>query len=172
MDSIAPLTEPVVRSLALAYSLHCKAAGLDSKDTLGKSGISLLLLTMLSLFSLLHVSKIYLDPFFEIAIVHKGVRPVLVYRSEHVDKSLSPEWKPAELALLDIGNPYFPLTVSVYDFDKDGSHDLIGECVLTLDECLLGSLTLPVINHAKKGKYVYFRFFFYFYPLFLLPFYT
>jgi hypothetical protein len=108
-------------------------------------------------------SHTHLDPYFEIAIAHKGIRPVLLYRSEHIDKSLSPVWQPAEIALLDIGNPYFPLTVSVYDFDKDGGHDLIGECVLTLDECILGNLTLPIINHSKKGKYVLSTFF----PLFL-----
>lgn len=95
---------------------------------------------------------ICLDPYFEISLNPPGTRPIVLYRSEFVSKNLSPTWQPVEISLLDIGNPYFPISVTVYDSDKNGSHDLIGSCTLTLDECILGSLTLPLINPSKKNK--------------------
>eukprot|EP01049_Picozoa_sp_SAG25_P006698 SAG25_NODE_516_length_7270_cov_1.909497_5_plen_152_part_00 len=60
----------------------------------------------------------------------------VVYRSEIVMNSLAPHWKRArigapQLCGCDLGRP---LLLSVYDWDKDGTHDLIGVAPATFQQ--------------------------------------
>ncbi len=149
LDGITPLSAPIVETYAPAYNVYCSAAGLDRKDVSGKSGIKMHLKNSTRTSFLPFIQ----DPFFEISVSSNSKRPAILYRSEHVDKSLSPEWKPVEINLADVAYTT-PIRITCYDYNKDGKHDVIGECVLTLRETLVGSLTLPLINPTKKGRFV------------------
>lgn len=51
-----------------------------------------------------------------------------VYKTEVVMNNLNPVWAPvvASLQQLSNGDPYRPLLIECFDWDSDGSHDLIG----------------------------------------------
>ncbi|KNC55082.1 uncharacterized protein AMSG_10679 [Thecamonas trahens ATCC 50062] len=93
------------------------------------------------------------DPFFEViklspelarrkgpSDLHSGSAAsggIILYRSETVAKSLSPQWRPFVLNMADVGELTTPLEIVVFDSDKDGTHDSLGAYRTTLSELLL-----------------------------------
>mmetsp|Transcript_9255 Transcript_9255/g.12901 ORF Transcript_9255/g.12901 Transcript_9255/m.12901 type:complete len:558 (-) Transcript_9255:170-1843(-) len=68
------------------------------------------------------------DPYFQV-IRKSGGGEVKVYQSETISKSLNPRWKAVTLRLADMcnGDENRPIIFRVYDQDKVGKDDLIGE---------------------------------------------
>jgi hypothetical protein len=114
--------------------LQIKFSGrnLDKKDLLGKS-----------------------DPFFEIFHLFKDGKMEKLYKSEVIKSNLNPDWNRAsvnimELCRLDLDAKFL---VKVFDWDKAGDADLIGEVKLSVNQLLQNkNLTVPLINaKGKKG---------------------
>lgn len=110
------------------------AEKLDKKDLFGKS-----------------------DPFF---IVYKSMpngQWTVVYRSEVIKNDLNPTWKPMNVSVRELCNADYdrPLKVEVFDWDSDGSHDLIGiftTDLKALSIALVEQKTFNVINPKKQQK--------------------
>jgi hypothetical protein len=45
-------------------------------------------------------------------------------------------------------------TINCFDWDKDGSHDLIGSLHTTLREFTFGPVQMPLVDPEMVGKYV------------------
>lgn len=57
-----------------------------------------------------------------------------MYRSEHIDDNLNPFWRPLTIGLEELcyGDLNWPLKVSVFDYNYNGKHGLIGEFETTI----------------------------------------
>ena len=54
-----------------------------------------------------------------------------------------------------LSNKILTQQIDCYDWDSDGSHDLIGSFTATVEEflkCAHGEVSFPVINESKKAK--------------------
>ncbi|XP_076469847.1 copine-3-like [Babylonia areolata] len=111
-----------------------KGKKLENKDFMGKS-----------------------DPYLEI------LRPTLdgswqiIHRTEVVKNNLNPCWRTVMLSAFTLcgGNNKQNIRLDVYDWDSDGSHDLIGGCTTTMEDLLKSNaqeVSLPLINPKKKAK--------------------
>ena len=58
------------------------------------------------------------------------------------------------LSVGDLGGFEGEFTITCYDWDKDGAHELIGTITTNLLEISLGPVTLALVNH-KSGKVSY-----------------
>eukprot|EP01090_Pellita_catalonica_P012806 TRINITY_DN2872_c0_g1_i1.p1 TRINITY_DN2872_c0_g1~~TRINITY_DN2872_c0_g1_i1.p1 ORF type:complete len:641 (-),score=135.88 TRINITY_DN2872_c0_g1_i1:680-2602(-) len=67
--------------------------------------------------------------------------------------TLDPKWPDLEIAASKLcsGDLQLPLRIVVWDWNKSGSHDLIGRIKTTAGD-LLGTHNLPIINSRKKRK--------------------
>ncbi|XP_065097290.1 copine-1 isoform X3 [Paramisgurnus dabryanus] len=88
-----------------AIVLEIEAKNLDKKDLFGKS-----------------------DPFLEFFKQGEDGKWQLVYRTEVIKNNLNPSWKKFTVSLHTFcnGDINKPIKVDCYDYDSDGSHDLIG----------------------------------------------
>jgi len=80
---------------------------------------------------------------------------VSVHKTEVIKNNLNPHWKPFTLQLVTLcnGDKHRPIKIECYDWDSDGSHDLIGVCETTVDEMTRNMSTpMPLINPKKKKK--------------------
>jgi len=117
----------------VTFSLEGK--DLDKKDLFGKS-----------------------DPFFEISRINVESNDfTIVYRSEAIQNTLSPDWRTVEIDTVRLCNSdhHRTLRFVVYDEDSDGSHDLIGSFQTTLARLLQGpgpENQYECINQKKKQK--------------------
>ncbi|KAH3756955.1 hypothetical protein Pelo_11264 [Pelomyxa schiedti] len=130
-EEIIPVFEPVEkRPLPVAIEVSASAQKLERKDgPLGKS-----------------------DPFFVVSAQPPGFHhEITLYRSEVVMKNLNPVWKPFMLNLSDIGGVDSPFTITVYDWDADGAHDLIGRLTTTYREWMFGPYQQALVNPSKKN---------------------
>lgn len=77
-----------------------------------------------------------------------------VYRSPVQYDTREPVWAtPCVLCIGDVGGLDGEITFHCYDFDKDGSHSLIGSHTTTLREFTFGlPAKLPLINQEKVGR--------------------
>ncbi|KAH7731066.1 Copine-8 [Aphelenchoides avenae] len=110
----------------------CHGRGLDKKDFFGKS-----------------------DPFLEFRRQLGDGTYQMVHRTEFIKKTLNPEWKPFEIPvrLLCHGNKDKEFRIDCYDYDKDGGHDFIGSCQVTLNALSSGRVKdLPLVNPKKAKK--------------------
>lgn len=78
--------------------------------------------------------------------------PIKLHRSAVQHKTLNPTWEPFALGVADVGGWDAELTITCYDWDKDGSHDLIGTLTTNLREFSLGPVSLALINPSKVGR--------------------
>lgn len=98
------------------------------------------------------------DPFYIIYRRNPDGSETLVYRSEWILDTASPDWKPVTLdcAKLCLGDWNRDLRIEVYDWDADGGHDFIGDCTTTLEELAQGEgfqiIQFDLINAKKKEK--------------------
>ena len=108
---------------------------LDKKDTFGKS-----------------------DPYLEFHRANKDGSYSLVHKTEVLKNTLNPVWPPFTISAnsLGRGEDSCPVKVICYDWDNDGSHDLIGEFTTTLGELQSEKLiTWDLINPKKVSKKKY-----------------
>ncbi len=75
-----------------------------------------------------------------------------MYKSEIMFKNLNPTWKTFKLNVVDLGGIDGIFTFTVWDYDKNGSHDTIGTIVTTLREWSFGEYKVALINDEKVGK--------------------
>jgi hypothetical protein len=122
VDVVEPLPLTAVKLIAPAYEFTVSGTKLTAKDTLGKS-----------------------DPFFEIRAMPPGfTQEITYYRSEHIVQTLDPCWKTFSINVKDVGGVDSPFTIVVKDRDEDGEHDIIGVCVTTLRDWIMGKYSIPL----------------------------
>ena len=108
---------------------------LDKKDTFGKS-----------------------DPYLEFHRANTDGSYSLVHKTDYLKNTLNPVWPPFTISASSLGrgDDSCVIKVTCYDWDKDGSHDLIGEFTTTLGELLSEKLmTWDLINPQKVSKRKY-----------------
>lgn len=81
-------------------------------------------------------------------------------QTETIMNNLNPEWKILYIPMGELcdNNPEMPLLISVFDYDSDGKHDLIGTVELTLAEMKsLAETSSParILNVEKKAGKLY-----------------
>ena len=118
-------------------SLTLQFAGnnLDKKDMFGKS-----------------------DPYLEFHRANQDGSYSLVHKTDYIKNTLNPVWPPFTISASSLGRGDEKCVIKVmcYDWDKDGSHDLIGEFTTTLGELLSEKLiTWDLINPHKVSKKKY-----------------
>uniref|UniRef100_A0A669BFE9 Copine-3 n=1 Tax=Oreochromis niloticus TaxID=8128 RepID=A0A669BFE9_ORENI len=76
----------------------------------------------------------------------------LAHRTEVVKNNLNPTWRPFRIPLQSLcgGDMEKPIKVECYDYDNDGSHDLIGVFETTMKR--LQEAEFECINSKKKQK--------------------
>lgn len=67
-------------------------------------------------------------------------------------KDLNPKWKAFDLNLADVGGMDGLFTIECYDWDADGSHDLIGKAITTFREFTFGSVQLALLDPEQAGR--------------------
>ena len=77
-----------------------------------------------------------------------------VFRSTIVKDNLSPHWKEAvvELSSLCGGHQDLPIQIQVFDYEKDGSHVLMGEFETSVSGLLEAASSGSTISLEKAGK--------------------
>uniref|UniRef100_A0A3B4TKU2 Copine-3 n=1 Tax=Seriola dumerili TaxID=41447 RepID=A0A3B4TKU2_SERDU len=115
-------------------NFEVQARKLDNKDFFGKS-----------------------DPYLEFYKA-TGTGWQLAHRTEVVKNNLNPTWRPFRIPLQSLcgGDMDKSIKVECYDYDNDGSHDLIGTFETTMTRLQEASQTSPAefecINSKKKQK--------------------
>lgn len=66
------------------------------------------------------------DPFLRISRIVESGGSVPICKTEVVNNDLNPTWKPVCLTTQQFGSKDNPLIIECFDFDSDGSHQLIG----------------------------------------------
>ncbi|EDV19307.1 uncharacterized protein TRIADDRAFT_33766 [Trichoplax adhaerens] len=96
------------------------------------------------------------DPFLVLYRQNNDGSYVAVHKTEIIKNTLNPTWKPFTIKARKLCNADYtrPLRVECYDWDSDGSHDLIGIFDVVLQERRQQSLpiTFECINPKKKQK--------------------
>jgi len=114
-------------------TLAFEGAGLDKKDTFGKS-----------------------DPFIEVYRTTGGAH-ALVKRSEVCYNTLNPRWRQFEVSSSQLcgGSDEGQILIKCYDYDEASAPDLIGECTTTLKELKKIKKEIvewDLINPRKQSK--------------------
>ncbi|ESO90286.1 hypothetical protein LOTGIDRAFT_178865 [Lottia gigantea] len=132
MGTITLRTEEVKEGGEI-LNMTFRAAKLDNKDFMGKS-----------------------DPFLEILKSTVDGSWQVVHRTEVVKNNLNPSWRPFSVSLQTLcgGNRNSQIRFDIYDWDSDGSHDLIGGFKTSVEEMISSKSepAWPCINEKKKAK--------------------
>jgi len=110
--------------------LRLRGQGLDKKDLLGKS-----------------------DPYYELYRIKEDSSLMKVFTSEVIRNTLEPHWEQKRHFVQQICNNDFDrqIMMKVWDWDKDSAHDLIGECIFTINELISAKgCKLQLINKSKR----------------------
>ncbi|XP_062917756.1 copine-3-like isoform X2 [Mobula hypostoma] len=116
-------------------NFEAQARNLDNKDFFGKS-----------------------DPYLEFHKQTEDGKWQMVHRTEVIKNNLNPSWKPFKIPLRSLGNGDFQRSIKVecYDYDNDGSHDLIGIFETSMSKLQGASYSSPMefecIHPKKKQK--------------------
>eukprot|EP00484_Ammonia_sp_Unknown_P030953 CAMPEP_0197025690 /NCGR_PEP_ID=MMETSP1384-20130603/5939_1 /TAXON_ID=29189 /ORGANISM="Ammonia sp." /LENGTH=632 /DNA_ID=CAMNT_0042454251 /DNA_START=65 /DNA_END=1963 /DNA_ORIENTATION=+ len=96
------------------------------------------------------------DPYFTISRTREDGKAIVIFKSEIIKSNLNPVWKQftIESQKLCQCDPYRPLRITVYDWDKSGSDDLIGHVETNLNE-LRQKPTGMKLTRAHKGNKAY-----------------
>ncbi|CAG2215173.1 Copine-5,Copine-8,Copine-1,Copine-2,Copine-A,Copine-4,Copine-9,Copine-7,Copine-6,Copine-3 [Mytilus edulis] len=132
-STITVRSEEVKEGGLMAY-MSFSAKKLDNKDFMGKS-----------------------DPYIEISKGMPDGTWVVVHRTEVIKNTLNPTWRPFNLAenVMCGGDKNKDIKFDVFDYDNDGSHDLIGTFITTItamSEAIKQPVSFPCINPKKKEK--------------------
>ncbi|XP_064409863.1 copine-3 isoform X1 [Latimeria chalumnae] len=112
-----------------------EARKLDNKDFFGKS-----------------------DPYLEFYTQTADGKWQLVHRTEVIKNNLNPTWRPFKISLHSLcsGDLQKPIKVECYDYDNDGSHDLIGIFETNMEKFQEATRASPAefecFNQKKKQK--------------------
>lgn len=121
--------------VAPAFRVTCSAKKVDAKD-----GTHAAILGATS------------DPY----VVIKNSLGDVCGKSAVIMKALNPDWAPFELDALQCGGPTGKITVQVFDWDKDGKDDLIGEFSVQLGEFVSNlNAKYSLVHPKKKGGLFY-----------------
>lgn len=115
-------------------AMQWRGITLDKKDLFGKS-----------------------DPYLQFSKKNDDGNWSVVYKTEVIRNTLNPTWKPGSLPLATIckGDINRPVRIECFDWDSDGSHDLIGIVEAPVDAWVrsIGSnSTFECINEKKRAK--------------------
>ncbi|KAH3757518.1 hypothetical protein Pelo_10634 [Pelomyxa schiedti] len=91
------------------------------------------------------------DPFFVVKVPFRDTH-IPIYRSEVINKSTQPVWNSFVLDTTLIKTLDAQFYVEVWDFDKDGTHDLVGECKITLRDWCLGPFRHPLLASSSRSR--------------------
>ncbi|RMC15197.1 hypothetical protein DUI87_07380 [Hirundo rustica rustica] len=131
--SITITAEEIKDNRVVVFELEARK--LDNKDFFGKS-----------------------DPYLEFHKQTGDGNWVMVHRTEVIKNNLNPVWKPFKISLnsLCYSDMDKSIKVECYDYDGDGSHDLIGSFQTTMSKLKEASRSSPVefecINEKKRQK--------------------
>ena len=142
VNSVTPLAWIQQSGVHSAYSVRFAGKGLAKKDYggLGKS-----------------------DPFFLLIEGHapldgrgKAPKSTPLHKSNILQDNSNPVWENFTLDVGRCGGPDGKIRIEVYDFDSDGSHDLIGIVNLTARELTMSKTTpeLALVDPKHKTKAV------------------
>ncbi|XP_064821636.1 copine-9-like isoform X1 [Oncorhynchus masou masou] len=97
------------------------------------------------------------DPFLVFYRSNEDGTFTICHKTEVVKNTLNPVWQPFTIPVRALCNGDYDRTVKVdvYDWDRDGSHDFIGEFTTSYREFSRGQSQFnvyEVLNHKKKGK--------------------
>uniref|UniRef100_S4RAC4 C2 domain-containing protein n=1 Tax=Petromyzon marinus TaxID=7757 RepID=S4RAC4_PETMA len=99
------------------------------------------------------------DPFLVFYRSNEDGSFTISHKTEVVKNTLNPAWQPFSIPVRTLCNGDFDRTikVDVYDWDRDGSHDFIGEFTTSYRELARGQnqfniYEFQVINPKKKAK--------------------
>ncbi|RDD40595.1 Copine-8 [Trichoplax sp. H2] len=114
-------------------TIEFRGKHLDKKDLFGKS-----------------------DPFLVIHRMNADGSYVAVHKTEIIKNTLNPSWKKFTISAKKLCNADYTrsLKIECYDWDSDGSHDLIGICYIVLQEHRHQNfpVSFECINPKKKEK--------------------
>ncbi len=104
---------------------------LDKKDFLGKS-----------------------DPFMVFYRCNEDNSYTICHKTEIIKNTLNPTWRPFPVLVRSLCNGDVERTIKVecFDWDSDGSHDLIGIFTTNMRQISTGRQTYELINPKKKAK--------------------
>ncbi|KAF3822595.1 hypothetical protein GH733_007969 [Mirounga leonina] len=111
-----------------------EARKLDNKDLFGKS-----------------------DPYLEFHKQTSDGNWLMVHRTEVVKNNLNPVWRPFKISLnsLCYGDMDKTIKVECYDYDNDGSHDLIGTFQTTMTKLKEASRNSPGKEESRQSKEIF-----------------
>ncbi|XP_033939918.1 copine-9-like isoform X1 [Pseudochaenichthys georgianus] len=97
------------------------------------------------------------DPFLVFYRSNEDGTFTICHKTEVIKNNLNPVWQPFTIPVRALCNGDYDRTVKVdvYDWDRDGSHDFIGEFTTSYRELSRGQSQFnvyEVLNHKKKGK--------------------
>ncbi|TRY74457.1 hypothetical protein TCAL_12492 [Tigriopus californicus] len=97
------------------------------------------------------------DPYFVLSKSAVQGNFVTVHKSETIKNTLNPVWAPITIPVVDVCNGDYDrkLQIEVYDWDSNGSHDIIGSFTTTLREmgsAMVAGKDFPLINSKKLSK--------------------
>uniref|UniRef100_A0A8C7JUB7 Copine-8 n=3 Tax=Oncorhynchus TaxID=8016 RepID=A0A8C7JUB7_ONCKI len=97
------------------------------------------------------------DPFLVFYRSNEDGTFTICHKTEVIKNTLNPVWQPFTIPVRALCNGDYDRTVKVdvYDWDRNGSHDFIGEFTTSYREFSRGQSQFnvyEVLNHKKKGK--------------------
>jgi len=98
--------------------------------------------------------KWYSEPYSPTPAAGEG-SVVVVFKSEMIKDDLNPRFKPFRLDVPAVSTLSTQLFVEVFDWDADGTHDLIGQRMTTLQELIAPNAQMPIIDPKKEGHLGY-----------------
>jgi len=95
------------------------------------------------------------DPFLKVFAKNPSGGHRFVAKTKYVNDVTNCTWESIQLTDRLCGGHEAPLTLKVYDYDADGTHDFIGECHTTLREIVSADPTFLLINKKlqQQGGY-------------------
>ncbi|XP_067929315.1 copine-8-like isoform X2 [Watersipora subatra] len=115
-------------------NIKLRGTKLDKKDTFGKS-----------------------DPFLVFSKVNEDQSYTAVHKTEVIKNTLDPVWREISVSVSALcnGDVNRSLKVQCFDWDSDGSHDLIGEFLTNVAELSVANRTFELKNSKKAHKKKY-----------------
>lgn len=74
----------------------------------------------------------------------------MIYKSEVIGHTIKPVWNAFELNVSEFGGYDNPLVIQVWDHERSGAHNYIGEFETTLREILLPNNSFRVADPKKS----------------------
>ncbi|CAL9702937.1 unnamed protein product [Knipowitschia caucasica] len=94
------------------------------------------------------------DPFMVFYRSNEDGTFTICHKTEVVKSTLNPVWQPFSIPVRALCNGDYDRTIKVeiYDWDRDGSHDFIGEFTTCCNQLCRGQCVFEVLNAKKKLK--------------------